>query len=174
MSHPPSHTSLSITALNKAKALWRKSVERKITPKQRLLLHLKHKMQLKWCCTALSHVKTVFLHVKVSLLLPNQSSTEMKSHSGGDRSHQHISPRDGVGNLWLTLLKEGACQHGRRIGNKSLIQSEFEGNTRAYAQSTMLTICRLLFLRRLVSQTRFISLHTNAFLFYTWWLWWMG
>jgi len=41
-------------------------------------------------------------------------------------------------NLWLTLLKGSACQRVRLIGNKSPIQSEFEGNMRACAYSPML------------------------------------
>lgn len=47
-------------------------------------------------------------------------------------------------NLRLTLLKGSGCQPVRLIGNKSPIQSECEGNMRAYyAYSSTLTTCRL-------------------------------
>lgn len=67
-----------------------------------------------------------------SLALPHRQVT------GQTNSSLHMTV-----NLWLTLLKGSACQRVRLIGNKSPIQSEFEGNMRAYAYSSTLTTCWL-------------------------------
>lgn len=66
-----------------------------------------------------------------NLALPHRKVT------GQRNSSLHMT---GV-NLRLTLLKGSACQRVRLIGNKSLIQSEFEGNMRACAYSSMSTTC---------------------------------